>query len=67
MKYNLKAIGFDKFFKVILLICIGYFLFLLTIIVRQIEKKSEVGRYQFHNEGYLIIDTKTGVTKHPSQ
>lgn len=60
MKYNLNKMNFDSFFKFILLIFIGYFLYLLTVITMQIKNNSEIGRYRFDTETHFLIDTKTG-------
>lgn len=60
---NNSVITFDKAVKIISLFFICWFLILLTIMVCQMAKKAEIGRYQFHqNHGYKI-DTKTGKTK----
>lgn len=58
MRFSLKEIAFEKLFKLILLVFIAYFLFLLTVIV--FKGGTDVGRYQFRNDGRLVIDTKTG-------
>lgn len=47
MKYNLNKISFHSFFKFMLLIFIGYFLYLLTVITMQVKNNSEIGRYRF--------------------
>ncbi len=60
MKYSLAKISLDRLFKILLLIFIAYFLILLTSIAIQINKNSEVGRYQFHNDNRYILDTKSG-------
>ena len=60
-----RQLSFDTIFKTVLLLFIGYFLFLLTHIANTMRNNNEVGRYQFHNDRVLIIDTKTGVTKDP--
>lgn len=63
MKYTLSKISFDTLFKVILLVFIAYFLFLLTKISMQLKDNSDVGRYQFHTDNPYLLDTKTGVIK----
>lgn len=63
MKYSLSKISFNTLFKVILLVFIAYFLFLLTSIAMQLKGSSDVGRYQFHNDNPYLLDTKTGVIK----
>lgn len=63
MKLDLTKITFDKVFKVMVVILIAYFLYLLTMIAIQLKNKADVGRYQFRNEGPLILDTKTGEVK----
>lgn len=63
MKYTLSKINFDTLFKVILLVFITYFLFLLTKISMQLKDNSDVGRYQFHTDKPYLLDTKTGVIK----
>lgn len=63
MKYNLSRISFDAIFKVILLVFIAYFLFLLNNIAEQLKDNSDIGRYQFHTDNPFILDTKTGVVK----
>ena len=60
-----RQLSFDTIFKTVLLLFIGYFLFLLTHIANTMRINTEVGGYQFHNDRVLIIDTKTGVTKEP--
>lgn len=59
----LRKISFDTVFKTILILFIGYFLFLLTNIATTMRNNSEVGRYQFDKDGSFVIDTKTGNTK----
>ena len=59
MKYNLTKINFDIFFKFMLLIFIAYFLYLLTLIAIQLKNNAEIGRYQFNQDTYYLIDTKT--------
>lgn len=63
MKNTFSKISFDTLFKVILLVFIGYFLFLLTKISMQLKDNSDVGRYQFHTDNPYLLDTKTGVIK----
>jgi len=63
MKYSFSKISFDKFFKIVILVFIEYFLLLLTTISIQLKENSDVGRYQFHNDNPYILDTKTGVIK----
>ena len=63
MKSYLNKINGETVFKVLLLIFIGYFLYLLTIIAIQIKSNGDVGRYQFHNDKPFLIDTKTGEVK----
>ncbi len=58
-----KQFTFDIVFKIVLLIFIGYFLFLLTNIATTLQNSSDVGRYQFDKDGQNVIDTKTGKTK----
>lgn len=58
-----KQLTFDTIFKTVLLLFIGYFLFLLTNIATTVRNNSEVGRYQFDKDGSYVIDTKTGKTK----
>lgn len=60
----LKTLNFDVVFKTILLFLIAYFLFLLTNIAKQLKIPSDIGRYQFHTDKEIIIDTKTGETKY---
>lgn len=60
MKYSFLKNRFDMIFKIILLLFVAYFLYLLTLIVMLQKTNSDIGRYQFRNEGRLIIDTKTG-------
>ena len=60
----LKKLNFDVIFKTILLFFIGYFLFLLTNIANQLKITSDIGRYQFHTDRDIIIDTKTGETQY---
>lgn len=57
-----KQLGFDRIFKIILLVFVAYFLFLLTCVVVSLKNNSEIGRYQFDKSGSYIIDTKTGKT-----
>ena len=57
----LRKLSFAVVFKTILILFIGYFLFLLTNIATTMRNNSEVGRYQFHNDRDLILDTKTGI------
>lgn len=52
----LKKLNFNTIYKGILLLMVGYFLYLLT----DISKKMEIGRYQFRQDNYMILDTKTG-------
>jgi hypothetical protein len=59
----LRKLSFDTVFKTILILFIGYFLFLLTNIANTMRNNSEVGRYQFDKDGTYVIDTKTGKTK----
>lgn len=59
----LRKLSFDIVFKTILILFIGYFLFLLTNIATSMRNNSEVGRYQFDKDGSFVIDTKTGKTK----
>ncbi len=59
----LKQLSYDAIFKIVLLLFIGYFLFLLTNIAATMRNSSEVGRYQFNNDGSYVIDTKTGKIK----
>jgi hypothetical protein len=59
----LRKLSFDIVFKTILVLFIGYFLFLLTNIATTMRNNSEVGRYQFDKDGTHVIDTKTGKTK----
>ncbi len=61
----IKQLTFNIVFKTLLLLFVGYFLFLLNNIAMTMRINSEVGRYQFHNDRYRIIDTKTGATQHP--
>lgn len=63
MKYTLSNISFDTAFKIVLLVFIAYFLFLLTKIAMQLKDNSDVGRYQFHTDNPYLLDTKTGVIK----
>jgi hypothetical protein len=58
-----RKLSFDIVFKTILLLFIGYFLFLLTNIASTMRTNSEVGRYQFDKDGSFVIDSKTGKTK----
>lgn len=60
MKYNFNKISFHSFFKFMLLIFIGYFLYLLTVITMQVKNNSEIGRYRFDTDTHFLIDTKTG-------
>lgn len=59
MKSYMGQITFDKVFKTILLILIGYFLFIMTEIANQLRINSDVGRFQFIDRHHMI-DTKTG-------
>lgn len=59
----LRKLSSDIVFKTILVLFIGYFLFLLTNIATTMRNNSEVGRYQFDKDGTYVIDTKTGKTK----
>lgn len=52
----LKKFKINTIFTVIILLMFGYFLFLLN----DISKKMEVGRYQFRQDNFMILDTKTG-------
>lgn len=63
MENLFKQLTFDIIFKTVLLLFIGYLLFLLTNIAMTTINNSEVGRYQFDKDGNYIIDTKTGKTK----
>lgn len=63
MNYSRTKISFDTFFKILLLIFIAYFLYLLTLISMAMKNNADVGRYQFRNEGPYILDTKTGEVK----
>jgi hypothetical protein len=55
----MRQITFDKVFKTILLISIGYFLFIMTEIANQLRANSDVGRFQLIDRHH-VIDTKTG-------
>lgn len=63
MKYSPAKIKFESFFRLMLLIFIAYFLFLLTLFVVQVKNNAEIGRYKFDPESYYVIDTKTGTVK----
>jgi hypothetical protein len=67
MKYILRRITFDKVFKTIMIIFIGYFLLLLTSTLNQLRLNSDNGRYQQYGQTHYIIDTKTGIIKRPLQ
>lgn len=51
---------FDGIFKILVVLMLGYFLFLLNKISDKAEPSNEVGRYHFSNDGNYILDTKTG-------
>ena len=60
---SFRHLTFDKIIKTVLLLFICYFLFLLTKIATTMQNNSEVGRYQFDNDGHYVIDSKTGETR----
>ena len=59
-----RQLNFDSVFKTVLLLSIGYFLFLLTNVIATMRDNSEVGRYQFDKDNAYVLDTKTGKTKY---
>ncbi|WP_295231402.1 hypothetical protein [Sediminibacterium sp.] len=60
---NLSKNNFDVLFKIILLVFVTYFLYILANIAMQIRDNADIGRYQFHSEERYILDTKTGIVK----
>lgn len=64
MKTIFDKINFNLLFKIAILISITYFLYVLTLIATHLKNNEDVGRFQYHNQEFLYMDTKTGTTKH---
>ncbi len=58
---NSSKLNFNSVLKIILIIYLGYFLFLLTIIVYTHKNGSEIGRYQIVENTNYMFDSKTGM------
>ncbi len=60
---NSSKLNFNSIFKFFLIIYLGYFLVLLTIIVNTYKNGSEIGRYKHVENTNFVLDTKTGTAK----
>lgn len=56
---------FDSIFKLLVLVMLGYFLFLVNKTSSNKEAIIEIGRYQFHSTDNFVLDTKTGTVYKP--